>query len=138
VNFSAELAVLIVLSTIGLVFSSLSLRYAHLNYRAVVILRDNHPEIPVSQDLIDGRAHLRSTQVLLVIGWAGWLLLGALATLPVPPNQPVGATPVGLVIRYLLLGSIALWSLMTARDYLYGRKMWNRRSSAYEQAQAAK
>lgn len=116
-TFSGELAVLLVFCSIGLVAAALSLRYAVLNYHAVINGGGDHR-------LIEGTGHIRSQQIALLLFWLGFELVGVLATIPVPPAAPVGTTPVGFLIRWLLLGALGIAAWMTATNFLYGRRQW--------------
>lgn len=122
-TFSGELAVFLALCVIGLTTSCGTLRYSWLNYAAVKQLTDN-------QEVIDGAGHFRTHAIEKATGWFGFLMFGLVATIPTPPPEPIGVTPIGLVLRYLFLFVIAIWSFMTASDFVYGRRQWGKHRSA--------
>lgn len=118
-NFTTELFIWIIFCVAGLITSALATRLAHL---VLVAVR----ELSRDADVIDGSAHLRRIQIERVIGWAFLLVIGALALFQPAPENTIGSTPIGLLIRWILIGVIGLWSFETVTDYLFVRKLWRR------------
>jgi hypothetical protein len=122
-TFTTEVFVWLGICITGLVTSALALRLAHL------VLEEAH-QLSKDQDVIDGAGHLRRVQVLRVVGWAAMVFLGILVLLQPAPASPVGSvTTVGLIIRWVLIGGVAIAAFETANDYLFARYLWRRRKS---------
>jgi hypothetical protein len=120
-TFTTEVFVWLGICLTGLVTSVLALRLAHL------VLEEAH-QLSKDRDVIDGAGHLRRVQVMRVIGWAPLVFLGIFALLQPAPANPVGATTLmGLLIRWVLIGVVAIAAAETANDYLFARHLWRRR-----------
>jgi hypothetical protein len=118
VTFTGELDIWLFFCFIGLVTSVLSLRLAHLVLNAVVT-RSASPEV------IDGSKHLWRTELERVIGWFMFFSAGAVASFD-DREIPFGMTMVSMIVKWILIGTIILWSYKTSSDFFYSRKMWLR------------
>ena len=115
-NPSIEILLWLLIVTFGLAFAALSL------WRAHKVLRNVRAR-GASIEVVGDSRHVRSNQLLLVLGWLLFLAVGLYAFMTPPePRPPV--TPQEWLTLAGLLSAVAVWAVMTASDHLYTRQLW--------------
>lgn len=117
-TFSGELLVWLAFCCLGLLTSCLSLSLANLILAGLQRRR-------AVEDALDWARHLCWSHKLRALGWAIGVAVGVLATLQPPLAQTVGSvSEIGALIRWMLIGTVALWSFETASDFLFTWRKW--------------